>query len=420
MLFRFGFLFLVSQVVLFALNVLWVTVTGGLTLHFSAFFDLANYVPSLWLSLGIGIAGTVAWSYLGKGRTDRQALYYLLRALLRFRLAITLFAYGFLKWFPLQMPAPTLSDLNTAYGDFLPWKIYWLTVGAASAGYQSALGLLEIVAGSLLLFRITAPLGALLGLLTLSNALSVNIAYQTGQYAYSLYPLLLAVRVLSEDVPRLFRLAVLEKPARANRYPGMAWTGKQRLLKKGLKITFALAIAAYGYLVYVDYRSGSYLLPQGRGVPQLQGYYEVTEFRLNGQPLPYQPVDANRWQNVVFEPWATMSVKRAMPVQLDRTKYGFGTADDIDRNYESAGTVGRHYFSYSADTVSQKLHLQNKNKQQRTEQWDLHYETAPNGALTLSGLRNQTDSVYIVLEKIDKKYLLKEGRRKPIRLSAFQ
>src|SRR5690606_29150242 len=132
---------------------------------------------------------------------------------------------------------------------------FWLTTAAASAGYQSALGALEIAAGLLLIFRITASFGALLALLMLTNALGVNVAYQIGQYTYSLFLIAAALFVIASDVPRLYRLLVLEQPAKARQSPNV-WKCKHIRIKYSLRIAFMLGVFIYAYLVYADYRQG--------------------------------------------------------------------------------------------------------------------------------------------------------------------
>lgn len=419
-LFRFCFVFFASHVLLFTLNgLVGISTLIGHELTFLRLFDLANYAGLLpWCLILAGFVVSV-WTYYDGSSTRYAVLEYWIRLAVRFRLSVAMFAYGFIKLFPIQMPSPTLSDLNTAYGDFLPWKIFWLTTASASGGYQSALGVLEIVAGLLLLYRLGTPFGALLALLTLTNVLGVSVAYQTGQYAFPLFLIAAAVFLIASDLPRLYRLLVLERPAKASRSHN-AWSGQQIRIKQGFRTAFVLVVCIYACLVYADYRRGSYLLPQGQGIDELYGYYEVTEFEMNGRSIPFTLTDPDRWQNVVFEQWTTISVKRASPVLMDWTTTGFGASSDLDRNYEAAGTIGRHYFHYDADTVSHTLYLQNKNKHHRLERWRLRYATGPDGELTLAGTTEGSDSVRMKLKKIDRRYLLREGRRRPIELSIFK
>jgi hypothetical protein len=137
---------------------------------------------------------------------------------------------------------------------------------------------------------------------------------------------------------------------------------------------------------------------------------------LNRDTLAYSKTDAHRWQDVVFEKWSTLTIKDNRPVEIDKTSGEGYHEKDIDRNYELAGFAGRHYFYYEADTVNQILHLQNKNARLRSEQMLLSYSRPNDSTIVLSGLNEQRDSVHVVLEKINKKYMMLEGRRHPVKI----
>jgi hypothetical protein len=104
------------------------------------------------------------------------------------------------------------------------------------------------------------------------------------------------------------------------------------------------------------------------------------------------------------------------PVKIDKSS-GEGIHEkDIDRNYELAGFAGRHYFHYEADTVNQTLSLQNKNINHRDEKLFLKYTRPNDSIIVLSGVNENRDSVNVVLERINKKYLMFEGRRRPVKI----
>jgi hypothetical protein len=85
--------------------------------------------------------------------------------------------------------------------------------------------------------------------------------------------------------------------------------------------------------------------------------------------------------------------------------------------WEVGGMPGeRRYFYYDADTVNQILYLQNKNRAHKNEKQILRYSRPSENRIILTGVNEFKDSVYIVLDKSEKKYPLKEGRRQ---LAAF-
>lgn len=385
-----------------------------LTTYSPRFFSLSGY-ENWAAALVIAVAGTIAWPFILKEEsTDYHKLYYWLRVMLRYRLALGIIAFGFIKLFPLQMPYPSLSNLHTNYGDFLPWKIYFHTLGIAQP-YEVFLGAVEVFAGLLLLFRRSTTFGAGIILGFTGNVFAANLAYNAGQEVYAAYLTIIAAVLFAHDAPRLYKLLVLHQYTLANKF-NPVWgkkLGKIRGVLKGLAVLF---IVVLGFSTYANYKYHPYKIPKTAGLKGSYGYYNVREFRLNNQILPYSRTDTNRWQNVVFEKWATISIQTAKPVKLDTSSADGFYAHDIDRNYESAGVGGRFYYTYTADTARQQLQLKNKNKHYKAEHYSLKYNFLNDSTIVLRGINEKKDSVYAVLEKINRKYLLFEGRRKPIKL----
>ena len=90
--------------------------------------------------------------------------------------------------------------------------------------------------------------------------------------------------------------------------------------------------------------------------------------------------------------------------------------NDLDRNYELAGVGGRHYFHYQADTLKHTLSLQNKNQNHRGEKLSLTYSFPNDSTILLAGINENRDSIHVTLDEINKKYMMLEGRRKPVKL----
>jgi uncharacterized membrane protein YphA (DoxX/SURF4 family) len=393
-------------------------------LNFYDLLILSRYSPQWGLPgfgnwavvLIIALSGTAIWTYYDRNKSkEYTTLYYWLRVILRYRLAIGVIAYGFIKLFPLQMPYPSLSSLHTNYGDFLPWKIYYNTIGITT-WYESFLGAVEIFAGLLLLSRRTTTFGA--GILAgfIGNVLAANFAYDLGDQVYSSYLILIAFFLLAYDIPRLYNLLIKQSFTLADRFtPSFTkkWIQKTRI---ALKSAFILLTLLVGYKTYSNYKHDPYLIPKTAGLSGSYGYYNVSEFKLNNQSIPYSLTDTNRWQNVVFEKWATLSVKIAGSIKIDVSKGNGVSEDDVHRNYEEEGVGGRQYFSYKADTLNHTLSLQNKNHDYKNDQLLLHYTRPDTSTIILSGVNEKKDSVYIKLNKVVKKYMLFEGRRKPLKI----
>jgi hypothetical protein len=195
----------------------------------------------------------------------------------------------------------------------------------------------------------------------------------------------------------------------------------------------------------------------------------VSEFRLNGELIPYSPLDSVRWQQATFENWTTLTFKVNKPVRIDPSNGGGSPMRDIQRTFEIAGTAGgQRAFHYYADTVDRVLYLQDKNamasrgggfgRRERQEQpenaypedwispaaWKhigdenhmidsraysarrdrefarpsrdsnrnkmiLRYQTTDGSKVILTGLNENRDSLYIVLNRFEKEYHLSKS-----------
>ncbi|HEY0055224.1 MAG TPA: DoxX family protein [Pedobacter sp.] len=407
-----------------------------LDFHITDLLAIASYLPnffsendtspwglasfSTWgLVLAIALAASFAWTAYerrtNQSLVDYNKLYYWLRAVLRYRLGIALIAYGLIKIFPLQMPLPSLSNLHTNYGDFLPWKIYFHTVGVAP-NYETFFGVVEVLAGVLLFFRNKVSFGAGIVLGFAGNIVAANFAYNIGSHVLSTYLVLIATFLFAHDVPRLFNLLALEKPTKAERYEPDFTDSRLKKAKFYLKGFAYLFVAALALSSFINYQSDPYLIPQKAGLSGAYGFYNVKHFVFNNDTIPYSRTDLNRWQNVVFEKWSTISIKTAKPVKLDFSVRHASQLNDIDRVYESAGVGDRRYFDYTIDSSSKSLSLLNKNPHHRDEKFNLNYQRLNDSTIVLTGVNENNDKITAYLERIDRKYMLIEGRRKPVKL----
>jgi hypothetical protein len=424
--FRFFFLFFILQALPLSVDV-FKALFGFNWLHISYgdIFNLtrlsAKFIPGAdsfinWLIVAvIALIGTVIWGKSKYKDQDYDQLYYWLRIVVRYRLAIGIIGYGFIKFFPLQAPFPSISNLNTSYGDFTDWKIFSMSLGIVPS-YEAFLGAIEIVAGLLLFFRKTATIGAAIILVFTGNVFISNLAYEGGEYVYAIYLISFALFVLWFDAVRIYNLVSLERPTEPNKFkPHFA--GRQRTIRLVVKtLVIFFFVFLYGFKTYSGLHHDPYQFPRTKGLAKTAGIYNVTQFKINSQEIPYSATDPIRWKDVVFEKWATISVRSNRPVLIDSANYEQIFTNDKDRDYELAGTAGRHYYSYSVDTLNHVLNLENKNSHYKSETLTLKYARPDTATIILSGIDQHRDSIYVVLNKINKKYPLQLGRRKALKL----
>ena len=334
----------------------------GNTIFGSQLLGYANWVTTAL----IAAAGGLIWTAIVKARKlprrEYYSAWYWLRVVVRYRAGIGIIGFGFTKLLPVQMPYPSLGILNTNLGDLTAQKLYWLSVGIVP-WYQVFAGVVEITAGTLLFFRKTTTLGAILLLGALGDIVYVNFAYDGGVHVYSSYFVLLAALLLVNDVPKIYRLLVQERyTVPVNYYPALS-TGL-KYTRIGLKsFTIFLFLGVLFYLQLINFLYDPYKQPSVAGVKELRGNYLVTEFRLNGQAIPYSPLDSLRWQEATFENWSTFTYRVNKPHPLDLSNGGGDPQRDVNRTFEITGVAGgQRAFHYYADEVNKVLYLEDKYK----------------------------------------------------------
>jgi hypothetical protein len=418
-------------------------------------------------ALVLAVIGGLIWTLIDRKRPSYNVLYYWLTVIVRFRAGIGIIGFGFTKLFPTQMPFPSLGLLNTDFGDFTAQKIYWLSVGIVP-WYQVFGGVVELLAGALLFFRKTATFGAILLIGALGDITFVNYAYDGGVHVYAFYFVLLGSFVIAADVPRLYNLLILERYTIPHFYYPDYNKPAYKYARTGLKSLVILIF--FGVLTYteiINFKYDPYKQPATAGLKTLRGNYNVTEFKINGQEIPYNPLDSIRWKEATFEKWTTLTFRVNRPVLVDPSNGGGSPMRDVQRTFEIAGTAGgQRAFHYYADTVERVLYLQDKNavaarasgedprtgtgrkqKEKKRDKWIsdaawknigdenkfihpaawstrrdrefarpernvnrakmiLKYSTVDGSRVILTGLNENKDSIYVVLDRRDRKYVL--------------
>jgi hypothetical protein len=442
-----------------------------MSLHYRDLYDVARFQPSFsrspgyygyleWLIiLGVAIVGGLIWSLLDQKRKEYNVLYYWLTVIIRYRAAIGIIGFAFTKVLPVQMPYPSTGILNTNFGDLTAQKIYWLSISIVP-WYQVFAGVVELTAGVLLLFRRTATLGAIILFGALGDIVYVNFAYDGGVHVYSSYFVLFAAFLIAKEIPKIYNLFIREQytiPTDFNLHFKEKWLITTRYVLKSVVIVLFLFV--FFYIQLNNFLYDPYKQPAAKGVSKLRGYYQVSEFRINNQLIPDSPFDSVRWQDVTFEKWTTLTYKQHKPVSLDLSNGGGSPMRDINRTFEIAGVGGgRRVFYYEADTINHILYLQDKFrvsdefslgkkkspvkanavapflteeqeyhqvdlagltgrrlkgiKSERKQEGDrkrmvLNYATTDGKKVTLKGINDEKDSVYIVLNRVNKVYALK-------------
>lgn len=304
-----------------------------------------------------------------------------------------------------------MSHLNTAYGYFADWKHLLLSLSAAPA-YLVFLGIVELVAATLLLFRKTAFLSVIFVIPFYGNAFLADLAYQGSSYFVSIYIILLTLPIFLYDVQRLGSLIVSLKET----FPAgwkldwktISWSKWRIALKVSFVFVFVLLVAVRSYSVY-QHPDQSLHYPNQAGLPAIEGKYLVDTFIFNGDTLAFSPTDSVRWKDVVFERWNTISVRKVNTVFKDIAPAAFLKREDQQKDYEFTQTGDRLYYRYtiSGDTIA----LKNPNNNYPNDTYRFKVERPDSLHVNLVGVNAHGNTVKVNLRKVDKKYLLYEVKK---------
>lgn len=230
----------------------------------------------------IALIVTIAWSLLRRKTTNYSRLSQWLRLYAQLVFAATLFTYGFDKVFPLQFGDLSPTTLVTTVGDHSHFSMLWDFM-AASKPYTIFSGVLELLAGIMLVTPKLRSAGALLAIAVMTSVFALNVFYDVPVKLFSLELLLLAVYLAAPDFPRLLRLLVLNRAVEPRNETPLS--DKQRvgrwavLAQGGLAACFFAAALLGSAQLYAKRQA------EIRNVP-LAGVWDVDQFQLDGNSQP--------------------------------------------------------------------------------------------------------------------------------------
>jgi len=262
--------------------------------------DTARFVL-LFCQVALAAAAALVWTVLDRRSQDHRRLHAGLTLYLRYLLGSILFRYGMFKLIKGQFMYPHETKLEEPYGDMSPMGLLWTFMGY-STPYNVFAGAAEAGAGLLLLFRRTAPLGALLAVAVMVNVLMINFSYDVSVKLGASSLLLMAAFLLAPDLRRLADLLVLQRPTAPKRVAPPPGGPRWRRLGP-----LALKTAVIGYILISITKSSvdRWLLfdrIRSRSEAKYARTYEVDDFVRNGSPVPASPHDAGRWHSLEFRP----------------------------------------------------------------------------------------------------------------------
>lgn len=138
------------------------------TSHATDSRDTALSWVTMLLIAATSAVATAIWSVVDRRRRNHVTAAVWLRYLVRIALIFIMLRYGIFKVFPLQMSRPSLGVLNEPSGQSSPMTLLWTLIGLKPSR-QIASGLMETACELLLVFRRTALIGTLVGIVVMAN-----------------------------------------------------------------------------------------------------------------------------------------------------------------------------------------------------------------------------------------------------------
>ena len=255
-----------------------------------------RYVQT-FVVLMLALICTIVWSLVDRRRWVYEKLSAGLNVFVRYYLAQALLLYGFRKIFPLQFQAPTLSRLTETYGDSSRMGLLWTFMGTSPA-YAMFTGIGELLAGTLLLFRRTRLLGAILAAIVMTHVFVLNLTYDVPVKLYSFHLLFMSLFLIAPDAQRLANLFLLNKPINPE-MPGPVSVDRKlgwlRIIAKT-----GMIYLIFFYPLYSAVKEDEELahIVSAHEADNLQGEFEVSCFIVNSDTLPASKNEPRRWKNL--------------------------------------------------------------------------------------------------------------------------
>lgn len=346
--------------------------------------DTSWAYTQLWLYLILSAAACIIWSVVDRRNENYNRLAYWFRITLRYFLVVNCFGYGFAKVFLQQMPFPNLSQLATPLGDFLPMRLSWMFMGYSST-YQFFTGMMEVLAGMLLLFRRTSTFGTLFAAGVFANVFVMNIGYDIPVKLYSLQLFISSIILLLFDYKRMLHFLMMNRTAAVSYLYEVRFTKRwMRIVRAALKSLVVIATFIMPLVQQLFFNEQSIVKS-----PIPSGVYAVDVFVKNGDTIPFTHADTMRWKDFIIE--------------KDGKSGSVGSKDTTFRT-----TYGRGYFGSKIDSVKQEIKFSKRDWVFNVyDLFTLKYQLTDSNHLVLYG-KMRNDSIHVQLTRTNRHFQLAE------------
>lgn len=268
-----------------------------------AYLDINGGADSMaeWcLHLGwilVALVITAVWTALDRHRPNYRGLAALLLVFARFGLAVSMLLYGLAKLIPTQMAYMMLPGYQIQMvGDVSLMNTLWGFMGASDP-YSVAAGLVEFVAGVLLLWNRTWLLGALIAIGAMGQVFLLNLFYDVPVKLVSGQLLFISVAITTPYWRSLAQMVFQRgTPEPVALWPALG-SGRRWLRRTGTVAKFTIAgvvvvlVATFSVDTYHQIRHRE---------SDIDGVWRATSFTIDGEQATLQQTSPAPWTNVAI------------------------------------------------------------------------------------------------------------------------
>jgi uncharacterized membrane protein YphA (DoxX/SURF4 family) len=257
------------------------------------YWGLWDFITSI-IFLFIAILIALIWNFLRKQKSDDNWLKYFY-IIARYHLAFVLFMYGFDKMDWVQFtPSPEPTTMMQPVGNLTPYFYFW-TFMSVSKSYQFFGGLIETIAGIMLLFRRTTTAGSMMAIPVLLNVLMLNIGYDVPVKFGVFILILFAIFILLPDIKNLIRFIFLKQPVSLYRMQPAIANKKYRWIQYITK----LVVITY-FLINLIKGEAPVVREMSVKIGPVAGIHNVKEFYSSSPLFSLPGADSIRWKKLAI------------------------------------------------------------------------------------------------------------------------
>lgn len=210
-------------------------------------------------------------------------------------IAVVFLKYGFDKVFKRQFYLPEPNILYSNFGSVTKDTLFWSTMGTSHV-YSIVTGIIEVIAGLLILFKRTRVAGFFLAFVVAINILLINIGFDISVKLFTLFLLMVVLFNLYPFLKTIYAFFIQHKTVQLPAPYTIP-------INKWMHTCLCTGIIG---LVLVPYISAGNFNDDNAARPFLHGAYQVEHFTINNDSLskgdfPYRRFFIHRNSYIIFQ-----------------------------------------------------------------------------------------------------------------------